>query len=124
MEVTRDMQDTVDTGGVDEEELHSQRAQPPLEVTRDVQWNVPCGFRAHSSIPKSEASVLLDMTTKSAKKLMVEPAATWVGLCSAAVHDVLYVFFSSALVLNALKPWLVRPAQESCCTVISRLELD
>ena len=40
--------------------------------------NVPSGFRAHSSIPKSEASVLLD-TTKSAKKWMVEPPATWVG---------------------------------------------
>ena len=44
----------------------------------------------HSSIPKSEASVLIDLTTKSAKKLAVEPPAT-VGL--------------------------VRPAKESDCTV-------
>ena len=36
---------------------------------------VPSGFRAHSSISKSKASVLPDMTTKSAKKLMVEPPA-------------------------------------------------
>ena len=30
----------------------------------------------HSSIPKSEASVLFDLTTKSVKKLVVEPPAT------------------------------------------------
>ena len=37
--------------------------------------NVLCGFRAHSSIPKSE----------------VDPLATR-GLCSAAVHDVSLIF--------------------------------
>ena len=43
-----------------------------------------------SSISKSEASVLIDLTTKSAKKLVVEPPAVGLGLCSAATHDVSY----------------------------------
>ena len=43
----------------------------------------------HFSIPKSEASVLIDLTTKSAKKLVVEPSASvGLGLCSAAIHDI------------------------------------
>ena len=33
--------------------------------------NVLSGFRAHSSIRNSEASVLFDLTTTSAEKLMV-----------------------------------------------------
>ena len=45
----------------------------------------------HSSITKSEASVLIDLTTKSVKKLVVEPPATVeLGLCSAAIHVVPY----------------------------------
>ena len=48
----------------------------------------------HSSIPKSEASVLIDLTTKSAKKLVIEPPATvGLGLCSAAIPDVSYDSF-------------------------------
>ena len=74
--------------------------------------NVLSGFRAHSGIPKSEASVLLDMTTRSAKVLMVEPPAVGLGLSSAATHDVSYDCFFTALELSALKPWLVRPARE------------
>ena len=36
----------------------------------------------HSRFPKSEASVLFDLTTKSVKKLVIEPPATVVlGLC-------------------------------------------
>ena len=33
----------VGTGDVDEEELHSQRAQPSLDVTLEVQGNVETG---------------------------------------------------------------------------------
>ena len=72
----------------------------------------------HSSIPKSEAPVLIDLTTKSAKKLVVVPPATvGLGLCSAAIHDVSYDSLFTALELIALKPWLVIPAKESDCTV-------
>ena len=76
------------------------------------------GFRVHSSIAKSEASVLIDLMTKSAKKLMVEPPATvGLGLCSASIHDVSYDSLLTALELSTLKPWLVRLAKESDCTV-------
>ena len=40
----------------------------PIEV---CDRNVLCGFRAHSGIPESEASVLFVLTTKSAKVVMV-----------------------------------------------------
>ena len=40
----------------------------PLEI-EVCERNVLSGFRVHSSIPKSEASVLIDLTTKSAKKI-------------------------------------------------------
>ena len=89
----------------------------PLEI-EVCERNVLSGFRVHSSISKSEASVLIDLTIKSAKKLVVEPPATVVlGLCSAAIHDVSYDSLFTALELSALKPWLVRPAKESDCTV-------
>ena len=73
-----------------------------------------------SSFTKSEASVLIDLTTMFTKKLMVEPPAmVRLGLCSAAILDVSYDSLSlfTALELSALKPWLVRPARESVCTV-------
>ena len=47
----------------------------PLEVEA-CERNVLSGFRAHSNISKSEASVLIDLETKSVKKLVVEPLAT------------------------------------------------
>ena len=47
----------------------------PLEI-EVCERNVLSGFRVHSSIPKLEASVLVDLTIKSAKKLMVEPLTT------------------------------------------------
>ena len=62
---------------------------------------------------KSETSVLIDLTTKSIKKLMVEPPAMvglGLSLFSCAIHDVPYDCFFTALELSALKPWLVRPA--------------
>ena len=72
----------------------------------------------HSSISISEAPVLFDLTTNSAKKLVVEPPATvGLGLCSVAIHDVSYDSLFAALEMSALKPWLVRPAKESDCTV-------
>ena len=39
------------------------------------------------------------------------------GLCSAAIHYVSYDFIFTALELSALKPWWVRLASESDCTV-------
>ena len=53
-------------------------AAHPLEI-EVCDRNVLREFREHSSIPKSEATVLIGLTTKSATKLMVEPPAT-VGL--------------------------------------------
>jgi hypothetical protein len=89
----------------------------PVEI-EICERNVLSGFRVHSSIPKSEASVLIDLTIKSAKKLVVEPPATvGLGLCSAAIHDVSYDSLFTALELSALKPWLIRPTKESDCTV-------
>ena len=38
-------------------------------------------------------------------------------LCSAAILDLSYDFVFAALELSALKPWLVRPANKSDCTV-------
>ena len=50
--------------------------------------------------------------------LVVEPPATVeLGFCPAAILDVYYDFIFTALELSALKPWLVRPANESDCTV-------
>ena len=58
--------------------------------------NVLNGFRVHSSIPKSETSVLIDLTTKSAKNLVVQPPAmVGLGLRSAAIHHVSYDSLSS-----------------------------
>ena len=71
--------------------------------------NVLSGSRA-LSIPTSEASVLIVLTTKSAKMLVVEPPATeGLGLCSVAIHDVSH----DSLFTNC---GLVRLAKESNCT--------
>ena len=52
---------------------------------------------------------------------MVEPPATVeLGFCSAAIFDVNYDFIFTALELSALKPWLVRLANESDCTATDR----
>ena len=65
----------------------------------------------HSSILKSEASVLVDLTTKSAKKLEVDtPATVGLGLYS-QLFDVSYDSPLTALELSVMKPWLVRPAK-------------
>ena len=48
------------------------------------EWNVLSEFRVHSalSFPKSEASVLIDLMTKSVMQLVVAPPATvGLGLC-------------------------------------------
>ena len=51
----------------------------------------------------------MDLTTKSTKKLTVEPPAmVGMGLCSVAIDDVSY---------DSLKTWVVRPAREPNCTV-------
>ena len=68
---------------------------------------------------QSEASVLIDLTTTAAQKLVVELRATVkLGFCSAPIHDVSFDSVFTTLELCALKPWLVRPAKESNCTVI------
>ena len=49
------------------------------------------------------ASFLIDMATKSARKLLFEPSATvGLGLCSAATHEVSYDPLVAALELRAL----------------------
>ena len=53
---------------------------------------------------KPEASVLIELTIKTARKLMVEPPVTVVWL-----------------ELTALKLWLVRPVQETECTATDRV---
>ena len=53
------------------------------------------GFRAHSDISTSEASVLIDLKTRSVKKLVVElPATVDLGLYSSAISMSLTIFSS------------------------------
>ena len=66
-------------------------------------------FRVHSSILKSEASALIDFTSRSAKKLMVEPSATVdLGHCSSAIFDVSDDVLFTASEFSALNTWSVR----------------
>ena len=72
----------------------------------------------HSGTPKSEAHVLVDLTTKSAKKLVGEPPATvGLGLCSQLFIFVSYDSPFTASEFSALKLWLPRNASELDCTV-------
>ena len=65
---------------------------------------VRSGFRLHSRTAKSEASILIELTIKSARKLVVEPPvkAVWMEL-------------------TAPKLWLVRPVKETECKVTDRV---
>ena len=83
---------------------------------RGVRRNCAHVLRVQSSIAKSEASVLIDQATKSAKELIVElPEMVELGLCSACLMMSFTIFFSP-VGLRTLKPWLVRLATESECT--------
>ena len=74
--------------------------------------------RVHSSITKSEASALSDLTTRSDKKLMVEPSTTMgLGLNSDASHDVSYDSHFNASQFSGFTPWLVGPTKRSDCKV-------
>ena len=64
------------------------------------------GFRLHSRIAISEASILIEFTSKSATILMVESPAG-LSFFSAAVHDVSYGSLFTAVELTASTPWLV-----------------
>ena len=67
------------------------------------------GFWVQSCFLMSENSVLIDLTTKSTKKLMVEPPAiVGLGPCSAAIRVVPYNSLFTSLELRAFKQWLVR----------------
>ena len=55
----------------------------------------------HSSFPLSEASVLIDLTTKSTKKFLLAPLAI------AAIHVASFDSLFTTLELSVLKPWLV-----------------
>ena len=103
---------------------HLNKVQPVVELglhsfsIEACERNVLSGFRVHSSITKSEASALIDFTTRSAKKLMVEPSAiVGLGLNSDVIHDVSYDSLFTALELSAFESWLVRPGKESNCKV-------
>ena len=99
---------------------HLNKVQPVIRLdfhsssVEVCERNVLSGFRVHSSVTKSEVSALIDLTTRSAKKLMVGPSATvGLGLNSAASHDVSYDSLFTASETNALTPWLVGLANES-----------
>ena len=65
---------------------------------------------------KSEASVPIDLTFRSVKKLVVELlAVVGLGLCSAAIYDVSYDFLFTASEFSVSEPWLVRRVKESGC---------
>ena len=89
----------------------------PLEIEacdRNVLSDSECIL--HSSILKTEAPVTVDLTTRSAKKFVVETAATvGFGLCS-QLFDASYDSPFTALELSVLELWSVRPAKESDCT--------
>ena len=74
----------------------------PLDI-EVCERNVRSGFRVHSKIAKSEASVLIDLI-KSVRKLVVEPPVTvGLGLCSIAIHDIPYDSLFAAMEFSALK---------------------
>ena len=92
----------------------------PLEI-EVCERTVRSGFRLHSRIAKSEASVLIEFTIKSIRKMVVEPPVTaGLGFCSAAIHDVLFDSLFTAMELTALKPWSVRPVKETNWNVTDR----
>ena len=95
------------------------RAQP-LEI-EVCERNVLSGFRVHSSIPKSEASVLIDLTIKSAKKLMFEPLTTVeLDLCSAAVHDVSYDSLFTAMDVDSVVKGKGKPKFSGSCYICGK----
>ena len=73
----------------------------PLEI-EVCERNVVSGSRVRSTLthPRSQASVLIDLMTKSAKKLVVQlPATVELGFCSASIHDVSFDSLFTALEL-------------------------
>ena len=98
---------------VDGKESKIDLCAHPLEIEaceRNVLSGPEC--TQHSSIPKSEAPVLVDLMTKLALKLLDElPATVGLGLCSLVFHCVSYDSLFTSLELSVLKPWLVRPVQ-------------
>ena len=84
--------------------------------------NVLSGFRVHSSITKSEASVLINLTIKSAKKLMFEPLATvGLDLCSAAVHDVSYDSLFTAMDVDSVIKGKGKPKFSGSCYICGKI---
>ena len=83
-----------------------------MQRSRCAKRTCSAGSGHTQNIPNSEASVLPDLTTKSAKKLMVEPPATvgWVSV--QLLYMMSRTIFYSALELSALKTWSVRPMSE------------
>jgi len=85
----------------------------PLQIGL-CERNVSSGFRVHSTIPKSEATALIDLIVVAARKFMVQPPSTvGLGLCSAPIQDVSYDSLFVALELTTLKPWLIRDVDQS-----------
>jgi hypothetical protein len=85
----------------------------PLQIEL-CERNVSSGFRVHSTIPKSEATTLIDLMVVAARKVMVQPPATvGLGLCSAPISGVSYDSLFVALELTTLKPWLIRDVDQS-----------
>ena len=93
----------------------------PLEI-EVCERNVLSGFRVHSSIPKSEGSVLIDLTIKAAKKLMVEPLTTvGLNLCSAAIHDVSYDSLFTAMDVDSVVKGKGKPKFSGSCYICGKI---
>ena len=68
--------------------------------------------------PKSEASVLIDLTIKSAKKLMVEPLTTVrLDLCKATIHDVSYDSLFTAMDVDSVVKGKGKPKFSGSCYI-------
>ena len=75
-----------------------------------------CAQWIPSALKNFRQSVLIEFIIESARKSVVEPPETvGPGLCSAASHDTSCDSLFTVLALNALKPWLDKPAKESTC---------
>ena len=109
--------------------MMEKRAKPNARsVCADIPWRSRCAKGTYGVVSdctpaslKSEASVLIKLMTKSARKLVVEPPVTvGLGFCTAAIHDISYDSLFTAKVFTAVKPCMARRVKESACKVTDR----
>ena len=76
-------------------------------------------MRSTLTHPRSEASVLIDLTTKSAKKFVVQLPATVVWVSAHMLFLMSHTTFTSHVGAERVEPWLVWLAKELECMVLT-----